>query len=580
MRTSRMESSKSKTICWIVFTGYVYMSFLCALCSAAMHSMNRQFWFQPLFVTGGVAASGFLCFLIACVVYRVTISTQFGVLLQSNTFSLGLRKRRIVMGVFRDGGPEDIILSERTARTANRSVGVLPSDQIVCLINNEGRIVYNLNSCTHRVRPLSTPRFSNYHGYIVVLVHIPHDITISDTENIRFSYAYPALWTSERATLWVTVCAIRTADALISLMLMSRATASEFQSMLLRRYLKLYSGSNMGNSLILSDVQKRKKEFAYALTYDDMELDLQQEFLANILKNVTETDGQRPGTSLRDMDMLYLLSCSEQQFFVETSTLIKCWLVCEFLANVPLRQALILTAVECMTIEMQGEQSPSIEGITQGVPYLCRQIPGLLESIYFALDARLNRQYYEVVASPLMLYYLGHIRALNHTMPLTYGMTMPQWCAEESGKALAFKALTGGKTITRLRTETQSGKTWNFERHVLALDNDISVVVARSVTKSILVPQKKCVLVENVMDRLISNAQHDSDRLVLCLLRVERATFRSNLSSLMAKTLMAKTTVNLDYRVAHAQFQELISSKKVSLRAHRCYSRKYELTCT
>lgn len=221
-----------------------------------------------------------------------------------------------------------------------------------------------------------------------------NDVRLQFTENERSDLA--------RVRLIVPSIAVRKTPGMtpIHLALLSPCVVSDnSESVFFRRYVAL-ARACMGDDGELPlglklDIHMNMQQFVHVLTYNKGTISrMNAEFLINSVRLVDKEykavspkyDMTERVQHLRRVLLLLGLSQSEETMFRPFSAQSKLWVVSEFIHSKQFQNAVISAAMASMTSSIDRGIT-SKEAILKGMPYLCKQIPGLCEAVYTIVRA-------------------------------------------------------------------------------------------------------------------------------------------------------------------------------------------------
>ena len=318
-----------------------------------------------------------------------------------------------------------------------------PEDTPTCLVSGSGQYFFGYGDTLYSVRyhpnilPSTfffrgTPLPCNRAGDSVIVLKTHFAVTGPHTNDMTFEYAMPQNGVTKMRLIVPSVVLNKTRGmtptrlALISPYVVSNS----YESVFLRRYIALARacvGRSGGEfpATVARDIRTNIQQFMHILTYARGALSPQDagflrdgvRFIPFMRDEVIQCSVAARAKHEGDVLLLLGLSQSDEAIFKPLTKRGKLWLISEFVCSQQFQNAIISASMVSVKNGISGG-IVSREDILEGMPYLCKQIPGLCEIIYVLVKAAVYGTYEEGCLNNLVLHNIrGTMRFMDRVMP-------------------------------------------------------------------------------------------------------------------------------------------------------------------
>ncbi|AXW84541.1 hypothetical protein F0Q53_00080 [Anaplasma marginale] len=322
-------------------------------------------------------------------------------------------------------------------------VRVFQDSTPTCLISSSGRYFFGYGDTLYSVQyhPNALPSSSLFRrmllpcgrvGKNVIVLKTNFAVTGPRTNDVTFEYAMLQNGITRMKLIAPSVLLNKTAGMTPTrlALLSPYVVSNNCESIFLRRYIAL-TRARVGGSdgefpvAVMWDMRTNMQQFMHILTYARGALSLQDaRFLRDGVRFIQSTRNEviKYGAAARakhEADVLLLLglSQSDDAIFKPITEKGKLWVISEFICSQQFQNAVISASMASVKDSISNGMV-SREDILEGVPYLCKQIPGLFEIVYVLVKAAVCGTYEEGCLNNLVLHNIrGAMRFMDRVMP-------------------------------------------------------------------------------------------------------------------------------------------------------------------
>lgn len=318
-----------------------------------------------------------------------------------------------------------------------------PENTPTCLVSSSGQYFFGHGDTLYSVRyhPIVLPSASlfyrvllpcNREGNNVIVLKTRFAVTGLRTNDIAFEYAIPQNGITKMKLIAPSVVLNKTRGMTPTrlALLSPYVVSNSYESVFLRRYIAL-ARARVGGSggefpaAVAWDIRANMQQFMHILTYARGALSLQDagflrdgvKFIQSARNEVIKCSAAARAKHESDVLLLLGLSQSDEAIFKPLTERGKLWLVSEFICLQQFQNAVISAAM----VSVKDSISRGIvarDDIWEGMPYLCKQIPGLCEIVYVLVKAAVYSTYEEGLLNNLVLRNIrGTMRFMDRVMP-------------------------------------------------------------------------------------------------------------------------------------------------------------------